>query len=213
MTTHRQRYGFTLIELMIVVAIIGILAAIAIPNFVRFQARARQSEVSVNLKALFTSLRTQQKMPPMAIRSAGFSPERGNRYSYHLDDSCGTFEDRSSIDVVQHNNDICIGVDTFKFPGMPPIFTPVPVASATWGAKATNNNLTTSSGIYGTQENWDFMAYGAGDVDNDPITDQPDTWLISSADGALSAVCPSVGGGDNVAAGEPFNVYNDVNCD
>ncbi|HEX8701930.1 MAG TPA: prepilin-type N-terminal cleavage/methylation domain-containing protein, partial [Myxococcaceae bacterium] len=88
MAQRRQRYGFTLIELMIVVAIIGILAAIAIPNFVRFQARARQSEVNTNLKSLFTGLRTQQRMPPDSIRSTSFAPERGNRYSYHLEDGC-----------------------------------------------------------------------------------------------------------------------------
>ena len=51
----RKQEGFTLIELMIVVAIIGILAAIAIPNFLAYQARSRQSEARTNLGAVFVS--------------------------------------------------------------------------------------------------------------------------------------------------------------
>ena len=47
--------GFTLIELMIVVAIIGILAAIAIPNFINYQKRAKTSEARTNLGAIRTS--------------------------------------------------------------------------------------------------------------------------------------------------------------
>jgi type IV pilus assembly protein PilA len=51
----RSKKGFTLIELMIVVAIIGILAAIAIPNFLRFQAKSKQSEAKGNLGGIFTA--------------------------------------------------------------------------------------------------------------------------------------------------------------
>ena len=54
LSTLRSKKGFTLIELMIVVAIIGILAAIAIPNFLKFQAKSKQSEAKSNLGAIFT---------------------------------------------------------------------------------------------------------------------------------------------------------------
>ena len=48
----RNRKGFTLVELMIVVAIIGILAAIAIPNFLNFRLKAKTSEAKSNLGAI-----------------------------------------------------------------------------------------------------------------------------------------------------------------
>jgi len=55
MRIHNRRGGFTLIELMIVVAIIGILAAIAIPNFLRFQLKAKSSEGKTNIAAIRTA--------------------------------------------------------------------------------------------------------------------------------------------------------------
>lgn len=51
----RAHAGFTLIELMIVVAILGIVSAIAIPNFLRYQAKTRQSEAKTNLAGIFVA--------------------------------------------------------------------------------------------------------------------------------------------------------------
>src|SRR5687768_14947960 len=77
--------GFTLIELMMAVAIIGALAAVAIPQFNKFQARARQSDAKSNLKSLFTTIQSNYaEYGTYSCGLCGFSLGFGatNRYGY-----------------------------------------------------------------------------------------------------------------------------------
>jgi len=64
----RNQKGFTLIELMIVVVIIGILAAIAIPNFVAMQDRAREGSVKANMHSY------QLAIEDFAVKNTGTYP-------------------------------------------------------------------------------------------------------------------------------------------
>jgi len=76
---QKAKKGFTLIELMIVVAILGILAAVAIPAFVRYLRRAKTTEAVDKLAFLFrasttyiTSERTQRNVATTALLEAQF---------------------------------------------------------------------------------------------------------------------------------------------
>lgn len=58
MTTGRLDYrGFTLLELMIVVVIVGLLAAMAIPKFLAVSAKSKQSEAKLILKQIYSNER------------------------------------------------------------------------------------------------------------------------------------------------------------
>lgn len=189
----KKKGGFTLIELMIVVAIIGILAAIAIPNFIRFQAKSKQSEAKTNLKAIFTAQKAyfgEKDKYVTDFKVVGFDPEPGNRYTYGINTCAAAAQTVAGRTYTAG----CIGQDSARFTTPP-----------------TGGTAPLTPGVTGNCPNCNFNAIAMGNVDNDP---EGDTWGITSIitpATTLGGTC-GIDPPGTIAGGEPGNAYNDVSC-
>src|SRR5688572_23245939 len=84
--------AFTLIELLIVVAIIAILAAIAVPNFLEAQTRSKVSKVMADMKTLVVGIRSYEVDHNQAMPCAYFlpaNPQSNQAYWYMWIDQPG----------------------------------------------------------------------------------------------------------------------------
>jgi type IV pilus assembly protein PilA len=81
----KRQAGFTLVELMVVVAIIGLLSAVAVPNFRKYQAKAKMSEAKLQLSALYSAeaaFFSDFNMYSNCLAYMGYNPQKEvtNRY-------------------------------------------------------------------------------------------------------------------------------------
>lgn len=144
------------------VCCIGMLAAIAVPNFLKFNVRARQAEAKSNLKGLYTAERayfSEKDAFSDEFATIGFKPEPGNRYLYVLSAS-GTVIEADSRTA-------------------PTAVTAAYLAAIPPGVRA-------EAGVHGTcPDDCYVTALAVGNLDNDSTFD---VWSVSTQDRTFGGV-------------------------
>ena len=113
--SKRKQRGFTLIEIMVVIVIIGVLAAMAIPRFMRASTKTRQSEANQILKQIYVNQRTYRQQdqtnsyylpggPASAASPDAFSTiwieiMSGARYTFTIVGTANTFTATATADI------------------------------------------------------------------------------------------------------------------
>lgn len=184
----QQKKGMPVVLIVVIVAVIlcfviGCLAAIAVPNFIKFQSRAKQSEAKANLRAAYTAemmFFTSGNKYSESPFEVGFSPEHGNRYLYAFSTE-GELGKAGAV-AKEHTG---VFADNGRFPEIDNDALEKGVPQSVWDECGVQDDAIT--------------IVAAGNIDTDSTVD---VWSVSTKDRTID--------GKPVPAGTPYNHVDDT---
>jgi prepilin-type N-terminal cleavage/methylation domain-containing protein len=188
-TRTRNIQGYTLVELMVVVAVAGTLMVVAKTNYDKFVAKARQSEAKIGLSAIYSAEQTffsEFYTYTACLRQIGFVPDSPNRYyligfgwdATNNNVTCGPNHNRSCAEYKFRatSNTLCSAADPNHITWPAPLTASDTVYSASmkeyvnsyynkpvnWHLNVTSNGIPTAISATG------FLAGAAGVISSKP---------------------------------------------
>lgn len=186
-----QRDAFTLIEMMVVVAITAIMAAIAMPNYQKYMARSRQKQAQTALGVIYTSERTfftDTGSYSYCVSKIGYNPAKDNAPRYYatgfllngtaFNTTCGPYSNIScgaySYNYTGGSDQICATTDAW--------FVETAYVNSAAASFVFSNDLSTA-GTELSLGRFTYTAHAIGNISNDALTDH---WTIDDTKNLLN---------------------------